>query len=199
MCGGGRLECSPDAPRQAGLTVSDRRRTYGEGRRGGARRALSVTALIPRRASLRPLEESTMDNEIQLISDGVGLAVIGSPTAVELFLTLEGLASKDLGLPRLAAVFKAGAQIAQAAPEIADTVGRWVELTKESAHLVEKHGLRKSSTSGLSTGGVKHGKGKARIGGLVDFAKDPVSQLSNPAVLTGAAGLMAQLAMQQTM
>src|SRR3954470_3213591 len=147
------------------------------------------------------LEESTMDNEVQLISDGDGLAVIGSPTAVELFLTLEGLASKDLELPRLAAVFKAGAQIAQAAPEIADTVGRWVELTKESAHLVEKHGLRKSSTSGLSTGVVKHGKGqgKARIGGLVEFAKDPVSQLSNPAVLTGAAGLMAQLAMQQTM
>ena len=29
-----------------------------------------------------------MDNEIQLISDDDGLAVIGSPTAVELFLTL---------------------------------------------------------------------------------------------------------------
>jgi hypothetical protein len=45
-----------------------------------------------------------MDNEIQLISDGDGLAVIGSPAAVDLFLALEGLASKDLGLPRLGAV-----------------------------------------------------------------------------------------------
>jgi rRNA processing protein Krr1/Pno1 len=140
-----------------------------------------------------------MDNEIQLISDGDGLAVLGSPTAVELFLTLEGLASKDLKLPRLAAVFKAGAQIAQAAPEIADNVGRWVELTKETAHLVEKHGLKKSSTSGLSTGVVKQGKGKGSFGGLVELAKDHASQLSNPAVLSGAAGLMAQLAMQQTM
>src|SRR3954451_19553678 len=87
-----------------------------------------------------------MKDEIQLISDGDGLAVIGSPTAVELFLTLEGLAAKDLGLPRLAAV------------------GRWVELTKEPADLVEKHGLRKSSTSGLSTGVVKHGKARARLG-----------------------------------
>ena len=42
-----------------------------------------------------------MDNEIQLISDGDGLAVIGDPAAVERFLASEGLPSKDLGLPRL--------------------------------------------------------------------------------------------------
>jgi hypothetical protein len=138
-----------------------------------------------------------MDNEIQLISDDDGLAVIGSPTAVELFLTLEGLASKDLGLPRLAAVFKAGAKIAEAAPEIENAVGRWVELGKQSAQLVEKLGLRKSPTSGIGTAVVKQGTG--RLDGVVEFAKGPASQLSNPAVLSGAAGLMAQLAMQQTM
>ncbi|MBL7498742.1 hypothetical protein I6A84_04455 [Frankia sp. CNm7] len=42
-----------------------------------------------------------MDDDIQLISDGDGLAVIGSPTVVERFLVSEGLPSKDLGLPRL--------------------------------------------------------------------------------------------------
>jgi hypothetical protein len=36
-----------------------------------------------------------MDNEIQLISDGDGLAVIGDATAVERFLVSEGLPSKD--------------------------------------------------------------------------------------------------------
>jgi hypothetical protein len=41
-----------------------------------------------------------MDDDIQLISDGDGLAVIGSPTAVERFLVSEELPSKDLGLPR---------------------------------------------------------------------------------------------------
>jgi rRNA processing protein Krr1/Pno1 len=138
-----------------------------------------------------------MDNEIQLINDDDGLAVIGSPTAVELFLTLEGLASKDLGLPRLGAIFKAGAKIAEAAPEIENTVGRWVELTKETAHVVEKLGLRKNPKSGVGTAVVKQGKG--RIDGVVEFGKGSVSQLSNPAVLSGAAGLMAQLAMQQTM
>src|SRR5690349_18302844 len=47
------------------------------------------------------LQESTLDGEIQLISDGDGLAVIGEPSAVERFLLSEGLPSKDLGLPRL--------------------------------------------------------------------------------------------------
>ncbi|MGY1592255.1 hypothetical protein ACI79D_09795 [Geodermatophilus sp. SYSU D00708] len=141
-----------------------------------------------------------MDADVQLISDGDGLAVIGNPTAVDLFLAAERLASKDLGLPRLGAVFKVGAQVAQAYPEIADMAGRWVELTKESKHLLDKHGLKKSSASGVSTAVVKAGKGNGQVGGLVGFAKDSVSQLStNPAVLSGAAGLMAQLAMQQTM
>src|SRR3954449_4509236 len=141
-----------------------------------------------------------MNDEIQLISDGDGLAVIGSPAAVDLFLVLEGLVSKNLGLPRLGAVFGTGAKVAQAAPEIASLAGRWVELTKESKQLVEKHGLRKNPKSGLGTAVVKPGKGNDQLGGLVGLARNPVSQqLSNPAVLSGAAGLMAQLAMQQTM
>ncbi|TFV82794.1 hypothetical protein E4P40_15530 [Blastococcus sp. CT_GayMR20] len=141
-----------------------------------------------------------MDNEIQLISDGDGLAVIGNPTAVELFLAAERLASKDLDLPRLAAVFRTGAQVAQAYPEIKAMSGRWVQLTKESKQLVDSLGLKKSSTSGLSTGVVTQGEDKGRIGGLVELAKDSASRLSkNPTVLSGAAGIMAQLAMQQTM
>jgi rRNA processing protein Krr1/Pno1 len=139
-----------------------------------------------------------MDTDIQLISDGDGLAVIGDKTAVDLFLAAERLASEDLGLPRLGAVFGIGAEVAQAYSSIA-TSGRWVKLTKESTHLVEKHGLTKSSTSGLSTGVVKQSKGKNQLGAIVEFAKDPVSKLSNPAVLSGAAGLMAQLAMKQAM
>jgi rRNA processing protein Krr1/Pno1 len=141
-----------------------------------------------------------VDTDIQLISDGDGLAVVGNATAVELFLAAERLASKDLGLPRLGAVFKAGAQVAEVYPEIATMAGRWVQLTKESKELVGKLGLSKSSKTGISTGVVTAGKGGGRIGEFVERAKGPVSQLSsNPAVLSGAAGIMAQLAMQQTM
>lgn len=138
-----------------------------------------------------------MDNEIQLISDGDGLAVIGDPDAVERFLASEGLASKALELPRLRAVLNTGAAAAQEGSEIAANSGRWVKLTEESAQLVKKHGLRESSKTGLSTGVVKGGKGQ--VGGFVSFVKTPGSLLTNPAVLAGAAGVMAQVAMQQTM
>lgn len=138
-----------------------------------------------------------MNNAIELVSDGDGLAVIGKPKDVERFLASEGLPSKDLGLQRLGPVLSAGAGVAQAGSEIAANSGRWVKLTKESAHLAQKYGLRDSSKTGLSSGVVKGSKGQ--IKGFVEFAKGPGTILSNPAVLAGAAGIMAQVAMQQTM
>ena len=48
-----------------------------------------------------------MSNEIELISDGDGLAVIGDPVAVDLFLSSHHLSSRDLGLPRLGQVLSA--------------------------------------------------------------------------------------------
>lgn len=70
-----------------------------------------------------------------------------------------------------------------------------MKLTKESAQLVDKYGLRESSKTGLSTGVLKGNKGQ--IKGFVEFAKG--ARLTNPALLAGATGLMAQLAMRQTM
>lgn len=137
-----------------------------------------------------------MGNEIQLISDDDGLAVIGDPAAVERFLVCEGLSSRDLGLPRLGAVLSTGGAVAQAGSEVAAGSGRWVKLTKESAQLASKYGLRKSSQTGLSTGVLKGDSGQ--IKGFVQFA-GPGSLLANPALLAGAAGIMAQVAMQQTM
>jgi hypothetical protein len=71
-----------------------------------------------------------------------------------------------------------------------------VKLTKESAQLVDKYGLRKSSQTGLSTGVLKRDSGQ--VMGFVQFARGPGSFLANPALLAGAAGIMAQVAMQQT-
>jgi len=137
-----------------------------------------------------------MDSEIQLISDGEGLAVIGEPTAVERFLLAEGLPSKDLGLPRLPTVLSAGAAVAQAGSEAAANSGRWVKLTKESAQLVKKYGMTESKTPGVSHAMVgKPGSIKAWL----QIEKGAGSLLSNPALLAGAAGIMAQVAMQQAM
>ncbi|WP_329223879.1 hypothetical protein OG352_18275 [Streptomyces sp. NBC_01485] len=137
-----------------------------------------------------------MDNEIQLISDGDGLAVIGNATDVERFLISEGLSSKDLGLQRLKSAFGTGAAAAQAGSEIAANSGRWVKLTQESAQRVKKFGLMESKTPGVSHAMV--GK-PGSIKSWLQIEKGAGSFLTNPARLAGAAGIMAQLAMQQTM
>lgn len=139
-----------------------------------------------------------MRNEIELISDGDGVAVIGHPAAVDRFLHAERLPSKDLGLKRLGGVLHTGSGIAQAGADIAANSGRWVQLTKESAQALNKYPLMKGSEPGLSRAILTdHGK----IKGILEVVRTPTagSLLTNPALLSGAAGLMAQLAMQQAM
>lgn len=140
-----------------------------------------------------------MDSEIQLIKDGDGVAVIGDAAAVELFLASEGLESKELGLPSLGSALRVTSAAAQTGSEIATHSGRWVQLTKESAAAIDKYGLMRNSKSGLEMGVVQaKGQGKG-IKAIVQFSKGPGAGLTSPAVLAGAAGLMTQLAMQQTM
>lgn len=136
-----------------------------------------------------------MDNEIQLIADGDGIAVIGEPSAVERFLISEGLPSRDLGLERLRPVLGVAAEVTKASSEIAANSGRWVKLTKESAQALKTHAMMSGSKSGLVRGAFTE---KGKIKGLLEFAK-PGSIAANPALLAGAAGLMAQVAMQQAM
>ncbi|MEU7616769.1 hypothetical protein AB0B27_11810 [Micromonospora rifamycinica] len=138
-----------------------------------------------------------MENEIQLISDGDGLAVIGHPATVDRFLTTERLPSKDLGLNRLSSTLHIGSAIAKGGSEIAEHSGRWVQLTAESAQAMKKYNLMKGSGDGVSRA-VLTDRGK--ITGLLEIVqKNPGTLLTNPAILTGAAGLMTQLAMQQAM
>ncbi|MFD9193583.1 hypothetical protein ACFWCA_35945 [Streptomyces phaeochromogenes] len=137
-----------------------------------------------------------MDDDVQLICDGDGLAVIGSPTAVDRFLVSEGLLSKDLGLPRLGSTLKAAAGAAQTGSEIAANSGRWVKLTEQSAQALKKYGLMEGSNSGVNRAVLTE---NGKIKGLLELARTPGLFLTNPALLAGAAGLMAQLAMQQTM
>lgn len=151
-----------------------------------------------RRGAPSPTQEPTISDEIQLISDGDGLAVFGEPGVVDRFLASEGLpAHRDITLPSTTDALAVGAAAAQVGSELAAQSGRWVKLTKESAQLVEKHGLRQSK-SGLATGVLKGEQGQ--IKGIVQFAKGRgAAGLTNPALLSGAAGVMAQLAMKQAM
>jgi hypothetical protein len=137
-----------------------------------------------------------LENEIQLINDGDGLAVIGHPAAVDRFLSAERLPSKDLGLKRLSSAFGAAAKITKAGAEVSEQSGRWVQLSAESAAAMKKYNLMSGSENGLSRAVLTdHG----RITGLLEIVQTPSAMLTNPAILTGAAGLMAQLAMKQSM
>ncbi|KGM14429.1 hypothetical protein [Cellulomonas bogoriensis] len=137
-----------------------------------------------------------MHTEIELISDGDGLAVIGEPGAVDRFLTSEGLHSKELGLARLGSAFNAGAGAAQAGSGIASQSGRWVQLSEQSARAMKKYELMTGSDRELArTVLTENGK----ITGILEIVRTPGAFVANPAVLAGAAGIMAQLAMKQTM
>lgn len=138
-----------------------------------------------------------MDDEIALISDGQGLAVIGEQSAVERFLSAEGLASRDLGLARLASNLSTVAGATHAASGIAAASGRWVMLTEKSAQLMAKQSMMKGSTPGVSRAIFTTAGG--RTSGIAEIVKSSTSLLTNPAVLAGVAGIMAQVAAQQAM
>ncbi|MBD8606034.1 hypothetical protein IFT73_04140 [Aeromicrobium sp. CFBP 8757] len=138
-----------------------------------------------------------MTDDVQLVSDGDGLAIIGEADAIERFIAAERLESKTVALPGLGSLLGAGADAAQAGSALSANSGRWMKLTEESAQLIEKHGLRETS-KGVKTG-VVNGQKKGQVGGFVEFVKTPRSLLTNPAALAGVAGIMAQAAMQQSM
>lgn len=139
-----------------------------------------------------------MSDEIELVSDGDGLAVIGDDAAVERFLSSAGVPSRDLGLgSRLGDAARTGSSLAQSASEATAQSGRWVKLTKESAEALELGTAMTGSTGGVVRAIVTE-KGKAAK--ILEIVKPGTAgALASPAMLAGAAGVMAQLAMQQQM
>jgi hypothetical protein len=140
-----------------------------------------------------------MNDAVELVSDGKGLAVIGEKSAIDRFLDARGLlaSSRELDLRRIKPLLlTTAAHATQTAAEIAATSGRWLKLTEESARKVHAEGLMKSKTPGEShlMIGVP-GEVKSWL-----QAEDGVGALlSNPAALSGVASLMSQLAGQQAM
>lgn len=134
--------------------------------------------------------------EIQVISDGDGLAVIGPPAAVERFVAATGLPSRELDLRRLTPAVSKGSAAMQVASEVSANAGRWMKLTEESARAVQKLPLVNSSTTDFVHATTRATNGQ--FAKNLQFVAKP-GLLTNPAVLAGVGGLMAQFAMQQTM
>ena len=148
----------------------------------------------------RMSDEDEPRDEIELVSDGDGLAVIGDPLAVERFLSTSGVASRELNLAHaVGSALNVGSAAAKGGSEVAANAGRWVKLTEESARALKLGNAMKGSSDSVSRAIVTTSKGK--ITNILEFVKPGTvgSMLTNPAMLAGAAGIMAQLAMQQTM
>lgn len=140
-----------------------------------------------------------MGNEIELISDGDSLAVIGNTTDVERFLLSAGLeqtASKELDLHRLRPLAGAAGTAAQIGAEIAANSGRWVKLTAESAEAVKKFGLMPTKTPGVSHAMIGN---SGDIKQWLQIAQAPTALLSGPVAFAAIATMMQQYAMQQQM
>lgn len=135
-----------------------------------------------------------MGEEIQLIGDGEGFLIVGPNEDIEEFLESEGLQTSAREPGRVASVLRSGLAIAEALSTAAESSGRWVKLTKESADAMKKFGLMDTGTAGVQHAMV--GK-PGSIKQWVQVVSAPQSIASNPALLSGAAGVMAQLAMQQ--
>ena len=148
--------------------------------------------------SKKQVREGKPWTKFRCISDGGGVALIGDAREIDRFLAAQDLPSRDLGLPRLGAALRAGSGAAEAGSVLAANSGRWVKLTEESAKKLKTLDAIKGSSDGLSRAVMTQ---KGRTKHILEFVSQPGarSMLTNPAVLAGAAGIMAQLAMQQTM
>lgn len=136
-----------------------------------------------------------MDSEIELISDGEGIAIIGESTAVERFLGSVGL-SADAGSPRVGKALTLGSSVAQASAQVAEHSGRWVKLTAESAQKMKRFPLTPTKTPGVSHAMLGQ---RGSIKKWLQIDTRATAKLTNPAMLANAAGIMAQMAMQQQM
>lgn len=144
--------------------------------------------------------EDDSRDEIELVSDGDGLAVIGDALAVERFLSTAGVASRELNLSHaVGGALDIGSAAAKGGAELTANAGRWVKLTEDSAKALKLGTAMRGSSDGVSRAIVTTSEGK--ITNILEFVKPGTvgSMLTNPAMLAGAAGIMAQLAMQQTM
>ena len=138
-----------------------------------------------------------MADEIELVSDGVGVIVAGDRSTVERFLDQSGLLAQaqafDLG--KLSNVLNAGADLVKTVSGVVEQSVLYLKLTPESAkRLKDAGGLMKTKTNGISHAMLGE-TGKQSLKWL-QVEDGPAALLTNPAVLSGVGGLMSQFAQQ---
>lgn len=135
-----------------------------------------------------------MADEVEIVSDGDGVAIVGEPSAVERFLTSAGLSTfEQMDLGRM---LSRGAAVAEVTSVLAAQSGRWVKLTAESAEKIKKYGLTPTKTPGVS---YAMAGSPGKIKNWVKIEQSLGTVLTNPLMLTNAAAIMSQIALEQQM
>src|SRR5690606_21802270 len=90
------------------------------------------------REHLPATRDHLMADELEVISDGEGIAIIGDSTAVDRFFAENDLESSPIDLarflPSASTVNKAGA-VANIGSQVVANAGRWVQLSEQSARV----------------------------------------------------------------
>lgn len=141
----------------------------------------------------------TTDNSVELVGDGDGIAVLGSPSDIEMFLSSANFdlkTSRPFDVRRLAGGTSVASGLATAAGEFSANSGRWVKLTKESAEAIKKFGLTPTKTPGINHAMVGP---RGDIKQWLQIAASPSALLAGPVAFPMLASIMSQQAMQQQM
>lgn len=136
-------------------------------------------------------------NEIELIADGDGLVVFGGPAAVELFVASAGVPSRELDVRRFTSSVATSGSALQTASEVSANAGRWMKLTEESARAAQSANLVQRSGGQFVQATTRGANGQ--FAKNLQFVAKPGAMMTNPAILAGVGGIMAQYAMQQAM
>ena len=140
-----------------------------------------------------------MGSDIELVSDGDGLVVLGAAADVERFFLSTGLdqvPSRELDLHRLQSFTGTAGAAVQVGADLAANSGRWVKLTAESADAVKEFGLMATKTPGVSHAMIG---APGDIKQWLQIAQAPTVLLSGPFAFTALSTMMQQRAMQEQM
>jgi len=140
--------------------------------------------------------------ELELVSDGSGLAVVGAEDAIEQFLLdidLVVTSSRPLAQATVEGVHAGsglGGLALQAGGQIAAESGRWLKLTEESAAKVREFGLQATKDNPAISHAMIGKPGDVQS--WIQVVNSPAALFTNPAALASIGTMMAQRELQRS-
>lgn len=125
------------------------------------------------------------EQTITVVKDDEGILFLGNSSQIKQWLDDSGITSREFTARALAKAGDAG----QVMGTIASESGRWVKLTEESTKLLKQY---------AKSGPIQKGVAQNKAGKVVKWLEfETPKDLLNPAMATGVAGMMTQMALEQ--